>query len=208
MGADAAAVADHRPVVAGRPQRRLGLGAGAGRPRLRRPPHRHRRALRRGDAGRASPSAARRPTASRASRSTLRVDVAPPGPRPPGGAARPRGRSSGHAGGAGAVDEAVTLVPAAPRRPRRGRARRRVGGAVRVAVVDATGARSRLPSRAARLAPVRPGAARVPLRPDDGTGDVLDRPRSDVGCPAAPAPTCPATAGASSIGARPPTPGG
>jgi len=106
------------------------------------------------------------------SRSRVRVrPVDPPGPEAFVG---PTGRR-------GAVDGAITLVPL----------RRGVHHAVTLEIASAAPfglqwwtKRLQLPLPAALHVSPRCGSAQpVPLRPDEGTGDVLDRPRSDVGLP-------------------------
>ena len=176
-----AGASDHRPVVAGRPQRGLRLGPGPRRPRLRCPPHRDRRALRGRRPGPGSPCAARRVTASPARRwrcastSRRRVRVRP------GGAAGSRGlRRPGRPAGRGRRRHHVGA--GAPRRPRRGDPRRRLGGAVRAAMVDEAGAAAAA-FGAPRVAPLRPARSRCPGAPTKGRATLLDRPRSDAGLP-------------------------
>ncbi len=106
------------------------------------------------------------------SRSRLRVrPLSPPGLESFIG---PRGRR-------GPVDEAVTLVPVG----------RGVHDSVELDIASAAPfalqwwtRRVTLPLPAALHVSPRCGRAQpVPLRPDDGTGDMLDRPRSDEGVP-------------------------
>ena len=106
------------------------------------------------------------------SRSRVRVrPVDPPGPEV----------FVGPAGRRGAVDGVVTLVPL----------RRGVHDAVTLDIASAAPfglqwwtKRVQLPLPTALHVSPRCGSAQpVPLRPDEGTGDVLDRPRSDVGLP-------------------------
>ena len=87
----------------------------------------------------------------------------------------------GPTGRRGAVDGVITLVPV----------RRGVHHAVTVEIASAAPfglqwwtKRVQLTLPAALHVSPRCGSAQpVPLRPDDGTGDFLDRPRSDVGLP-------------------------
>ena len=91
-------------------------------------------------------------------------------------------RSSGHAGGTAPVDEVVMLVPArrgvhhiGRRSTSRRRRRSRCSG-------GRSGCTLPLPS-ALHVSPRCGRAQPVPLRPDEGTGDMLERPRSDEGLP-------------------------
>jgi uncharacterized protein (DUF58 family) len=87
----------------------------------------------------------------------------------------------GPAGRRGAVDGVITLVPE----------RRGVYDAVTLDIASAApfglqwwAKRVQLPLPSALHVSPRCGSAQpVPRRPDDGTGDLLDRPRSDVGLP-------------------------
>jgi uncharacterized protein (DUF58 family) len=106
------------------------------------------------------------------SRSRVRVrPVDPPGPDAFVGPTR----------GRGVVDGVVTLVPM----------RRGVHHAVTLEIASAApfglqwcSKHVQLPLPGALHVSPRCGSAQpVPLRPDEGTGDVLDRPRSDVGLP-------------------------
>jgi uncharacterized protein (DUF58 family) len=107
-----------------------------------------------------------------ASRSRVRArPVDPPGPEV----------FIGPAGRRGPVDGVITLVPV----------RRGVHEAVTLDIASAAPfglqwwtRRVRLPLPAAlHVSPRCGGAQPAPRRPDDSTGDVLDRPRSDVGLP-------------------------
>ena len=188
---------------------RLRVGAGPRRPRLRRPPHRHRRALR----GRAAAPVScvrqrarrrrRRPAAGAPGRRQRRVCAC--------GRSSLRGprSSSGRAAGGRAADDARHAGAGPPRAcTRHGDARRRLGRAVRAAVVDAAGCGSRLPS-ALHVSPrLRAGRSRRASGPtEEEAGVVVDRPRADAGpAPRRPPVRAPATAGGSSTGARPRTP--
>ena len=111
----------------------------------------------------------------------------------------------GPAGRRGAVDGVITLVPV----------RRGVHDAVTLDIASAapfglqwwtTRVQVPLPS-ALHVSPRCGSAQPVPRRPDEGTGDVLDRPRvRGRACPGAPVPTCRATPVASSTGDRRPMP--
>jgi uncharacterized protein (DUF58 family) len=106
------------------------------------------------------------------SRSRVRVrPVDPPGPE----------AFVGPAGRRGAVDGVITLVPV----------RRGVHDAVTLDIASAAPfglqwwtKRVQVPLSSALHVSPRCGSAQpVPRRPDEGTGDVLDRPRSEVGLP-------------------------
>src|SRR6202453_706012 len=106
------------------------------------------------------------------SRSRVRArPVDPPGPE----------AFVGPAGRRGAVDSVITLVPV----------RRGVHDAVTLDIASAAPfglqwwtKRVQLPLPSAlHVSPRCGGAQLVPRRPDEGTGDVLDRPRSEVGLP-------------------------
>ena len=188
----AAAVDDHRPVVAGRPQRRLRLGAGARATSSSAPsssgssgpswswpgP---------GSASRSAPGGRHR----RPARWRCRVDVGHPPARPSRRTARRPRCSSGRAGGGARSTSVITLRAGPARRARHGDARHRLGRAVRAAVVDAAGCGSPCPSalhvaprcgrpEAPRSAPRRRGGRRPSIGPD--------RRRA---CPGAPARTRP-----------------
>ena len=183
VGADRRRRHDHRPVVAGRPQRRRPGGCSCSATSSSAPSSsassgpfvvvtRARVSVTQ-RAGRRH----RRPAAGGAASSPARGCACGPS------TARARGvRRAGRR--RGAVPTASHHAAAGPaRRPRRGDARHRLGRAVRVAVVDPPGAAPPAVG-APRLTPLRPGAA-VPgrARTRRRPGEVVERPRADWGLP-------------------------